>query len=189
MKVKLAVASVMLLFAAVALADQVPTENGILIIPNGSTITSESNVGYGTTLYFSFADGTGYEYGNSLVDVGGGTLTFTTPVSDVSFDWIGYLFSASDNVGDSFTALPQDPNSPVPSSGIADFSGTGITSIAFGSTDEVGGINSMTYKLDGTDPPPVPEPSSLLLLGIGVAVLIGRRVAFARRVRGRWSEL
>jgi PEP-CTERM motif len=158
------------IFALPVYADSVNTPNGTLFIPDGSTITSEYDTPPGspmqpyTTLYFSFADGTGQVTGQT--DNGeGGFLAFTVPVFDVSFQWTGFYFTASDNVGDSFTNYPPGTNEPA----TVDFSGTGITKITFSSSNDTGGITSISYAEDGPSLP-VPEPSSLFLLVAGLGL-------------------
>jgi hypothetical protein len=178
MKVKLAVAFAVLLFASLSQADQVATSTGEITIPDGSTVTSVEfipfphGVEWGNTslVDYSFLGGTGDTEGNSLLGFDG-TINFSSPVSDLSFSWLGItLFTASDNVGDSFVC------DTICLAGTEAFQGIGITEITWQAGDEQGGISSMTFTADPPDPPPsVPEPSSLLLAGMGLAGLIAMR--------------
>lgn len=186
MKVKLAVAFAVVMFASLAQADQITTATGALTIPSGSSVTAldlipiPHGLEWGDVYLadYSFAGGTGDTEGNSLLGYTG-TIDFTSPVADLSFTWLGVtLFTASDNAGDSFLC---DVSCLA---GTEAFSGTGITEISWQAGDEQGGISSMTFTVDPADPPDppsVPEPSSLLLSGMGLATLIG----FGRRKLGR----
>src|ERR1700733_10420081 len=122
MKLKLAVALAVLFIASQAHADTVVTdtfEAGPLVwtIPDGSTVTGQTQSELGdnpfnplafttnepvNTLEYSFADGTG-EVSYSEVQAFG-EIQFSTPVSDLSFSWLGGFpfFEAEDNAGDFF---------------------------------------------------------------------------------------
>jgi hypothetical protein len=189
MKAKLVVAFAVLLFAFVVRADTFtiyPCGTGPgacggvpITIPDGSTVTSTTEsepiggiYGPAYVVSFDFADGTGTSGGNIALGFGG-FLYFTTPVSDATFSWFGSPFTASDNAGDGL-------NVPNGGEGTETFSGPGITEIEWGSYNNPGGISSITYTLDSSDPPAnAPEPSSLMLAGVGLAALIG----LARRNR------
>lgn len=187
MKVKFAVAFAVLLFASVARADGIETDNGLVYIPDGSVVTSlldtEPDL---TVVSFTFADGTGVADANGVFGAGG-TINFTVPVSDLSFGWVGngngpgYVFDVTDNVGDIFhpSPTPSDPYPPL--TGTETFAGPGITSLGWGTYSVPGGISSLNYTLDTTAP--VPESSSLLLSGMGLAVLIG--LARRHRTKGQ----
>lgn len=169
MKMKLAIALAVLFFASQAHADSGPAQidDGIYI-PAGSTVTS--NTFYSESdewiVDFSFAGGTGSAWGNG--DEGfAGNLLFTTPVEDVTFSWVGEPFTATDNIGDDFITY----DGPT---GTTTFDGPGITEIRWTSGDlSAGGITSIDPASDSQS---VPEPSSLLLSGIGLAALIGLKL-------------
>lgn len=181
MKVKLAVAFAVLLFAGVAKADEIQTPNGIVFTPDGSVVTSVQNVELfapATIVSFTFADGTGLAEAEGAASAQG-YIYFTIPVSDVSFVWNGDIFAATDNLNDSFNSY--NASNPNYNSGTATFAGPGITWIGWGTYSDLSpaGISSLTYTLDTADPPSMPEPSSLLLSGMGLAAFIG----LARRNR------
>jgi hypothetical protein len=178
MKMKLAVALAVLFFVSQIHADTFSSGNGNITIPDGSTITSETVIqdpdgpewGNATLVNYSFADGTGTAEGNSQLGYWG-TIDFSSPVSDVSFNFIdASVFIATDNVGDIFGSAEGQEE------GTVSFPGPEITQINWQGGDEVGGITSLDSTPDSQS---VPEPSSLMLSGIGLAALI----ALARRNR------
>jgi hypothetical protein len=186
MKLKLAVAFAVLLFANLAHADQITTGTGQLTIPTGSTVSSINlipfpyGVEWGNTslVSYTFSDGTGTTEGNPLLGFWG-TIDFTAPVDGLSFSWFGTtIFAANDNAGDSFACFA----SPV-CSGTEAFAGAGITQITWQAGDEEGGITAMSFTVDPPDPPSVPEPSALLLSGMGLAALIA--LACRNRTNGQ----
>lgn len=63
------------------------------------------------------------------------------------------------------------------------FARPGITPVEWAAPDNFGlvGIESMTYTLDSSDP--APEPSPLLLSGIGLVALIG--LAYRSRTKNQ----
>jgi hypothetical protein len=181
MKLKLAVAFAVLFFAGVVRADGVQAGGIGLTIPDGSTVTAVS-VFTDTSLLppndmgevsYSFADGTGVVEGNSWYGYTG-TIDFTTPVSNVTLDWFDaeHFEIVSDSAGDFFDN--QEANAG--NSGVLTLPGSGITQINWFAGNEVGGVESISYTLDGTDPPGVPEPSSLLLSVVGLAALISLKL-------------
>jgi hypothetical protein len=174
MKLKLAVAVTfaVLLLASAVRADTVNVNGLPMIIPDGSTVTSvttgetpSGDVDY--EVDYSFADGTGFTAVNLSQEIVGGEIFFTNPVSDAEFSYYGGPFDASDNLGDTFFGSFDEG-----AGGTVTFAGPGITSLGWQDGDAfVNGITSLSYT--------VPEPSSLLLSGMGLAALIG----LARRDR------
>ena len=172
--------ALLLLLAGAVRADAVGTESGILYIPSGVTITSETTtIDFNggilplTQIDFTFAGGSGFIAGG--LEIGeGGELDFDTPLSSITFDWGGFPFSASDNTGDSFSGV--QPDGEIFTSGTVTFSTPGITKVTFGSDDDTGGI--MDFTAVG-QPVPAPEPAAYSLLAIGLAGLLAlkRRTA------------
>jgi hypothetical protein len=181
MRSKLAVAFAVLLVASLARADNIQVVGiGSFTIPDGSTVTSIEitppiNIfGPEATIGYSFADGTGTVEGN-YGDGYDGVIYFSTPVSDVTLDWFGNdAFQLTDNAGDEIGCGD--------CSGVSTLLGSGVTQINWLVGGDLGGIESMSYTLDATDPPNVPEPSSLLLTGLGLAASVG--LARRRRRKG-----
>ena len=178
MKMKLAVAFAVLLFAVVVRADTVNVNGIPMIIPDGSTVTSvtTSETPFGDLTYnvdYSFADGTGStEFQLHSGDLStNGEVFFTSPVSELEFSYFGNPFLVGDNLGDDFFG----PEGSTSYSGT--FAGPGITSISWQGFTFVDGITSLSYT--------VPEPSSLLLSGMGLAALIG----LARRSRTKEQRI
>ena len=172
MRAKLAVAFAVLLFASVVRADQVSVDGIPLIIPDGSTVTSTSIGSTGSvppaptfTVDYSFADGTGF---SEFIGGGGGgdtgEISFTNPVSSVEISFFGSEFEVN--------GLFFNYNPGAPPTDSATLVGP-ITYISWQTGDVLAGITSFT----------VPEPSSLLLSGMGLAALIG--LARRNRTKGR----
>jgi hypothetical protein len=182
MKIKLVVAFVVLLFASLAQADTLllyePSDPTVLVsviaIPDGSAITSESFIPPGGSAIglwivdYSFADGTGFAQGDTNDDVFG-AITFTLPVSSVTFGWLGDIFAVEASDGESFAACPNFYQGCGINSGVQTFAGNDITGLTWAGNDPgYGGISSLAYTLK---PVNALEPSSLLLSAIGIAAL------------------
>jgi hypothetical protein len=180
MKMKLAVALVVLFFASQAHADGIETSEGFLTIPDGSTVTSlyaepgtepadpwEPPAVY--VVDYSFAGGTGSAQGSAETGYEG-VIDFSSPVTDLTFGWFGDPLRVGDNAGDSFLGI-------VITGGQETFSGPDITQVTWYSDFTAGGITSLSYVVESTgSPASLPEPSSLILSGIGLAALIGLKL-------------
>lgn len=169
----------LLLLAGVASADgiDVNTENGTVVIPDGSTITGTQPITVEgiafEEIFYSFNGGTGTA--ESLGPIGAvGTITFTDPVSGLTLGWTGEDFGASDNAGDVVQSSPFS-NSPAGSSTL---NGSGITSVSwsFATTGPTLGVGSLSYTVDASA---MPEPPYMLAIGLLGAALL----SFARPLR------
>jgi len=169
MKIKLAVAFAVLLFATLARADAVNVDGILLVIPDGSTVTSvttsEPPSGFDVEVDYSFAEGFGSTefLSNNGAPASIGEVVFTGNVSNL----VVYIFGADFEVNGlyfNFGGGVQTDSTPIVGADIE------------WQTDDIeAGITSMSYTVDAN----VPEPSSLLLSGMGLAALIG----LARRNR------
>ena len=166
MKLKLVVALTAILLASVVRADSFTDGNGTIYYPDGSTITSynyypsTAENGYmgSSIIGFQFSDGIGVAY-NYLPneDEEFGAIWFNSPFSDLQVSWIGDIYinfvGPNGEIGSDMNFVP-GPVSSISWDTDSTYSGSaGITSL--------------------TDPPPpaVPEPSALLLSGLGITLL------------------
>jgi hypothetical protein len=184
--VTLGIALLMLVLAPMASADLITTPTGILVIPDGSQVTSVflvSPVVFGVD--FQFQGGTGSTFGNVL-DGYLGKITFTVPVTNLSFTAImltqvGSIFADAPSgqvpvFGCSdFPPLP--PTNPCPGQPF-DITLSGPIDRLFWTSafvTSLSGIESMSFTVDAGDPP----TSSLILFGFG---LMGLFVSSRRKV-------
>jgi hypothetical protein len=180
--VTLAIALLMFVIAPIASADLITTPTGILVIPDGSQVTSvflATPVSFGVD--FQFQGGTGSTSGNFL-DGYGESITFTVPVTNLSFTAIiltfeGNIFADGVPVFVCSDFPPLPPTNPCPSqpfdltlSGPIDRLGLDTTFAT-----NYAGIESLSFTVDAGDPP----TSSLIFLGVG---LIGLVVSSRRKV-------
>jgi hypothetical protein len=176
MKIALAALAVLLPATAV-LADSVtsPNADAVLIIPDGSTITSEyllpdlfGGPGVGLGVNFTIPDGTGTAEG--LLDQGDeGEITFAMPVVDLTITWTTTdPGSISTNAGGEGSFGPATETF---------FLSGPVTNISWLNFEGYSGIESLSYTVD---PVNAPEPSAFLLSGLGLAALIGLSCCLCR---------
>ena len=171
--VAIAIALLMFVLAPMASADIITTPTGVLIIPDGSTVTDIFSIKSGpVTIFgvdFSFPGGTGTTSGD--FDDGDGTeINFTVPVTNLSVS----LILDSDVADISFDVFPFHISLcsfPGPCPGTLDLTLTGpISNLELGTDQAFGGIDAMSFTaVDAGDPP----TSSLILLGVGLIGLLG----------------
>jgi hypothetical protein len=183
MKIVLAALAV-LLFASLAQADTLSLYNpndpaepvSVLAIPDGSTITSETFIPPGDSAIgiwivdYSFADGTGFAKGDTNDDVFG-AITFTLPVSSVTFGWFGgNVFQVEAAGGGSFQSCVNSEDGCGIGSGVETLIGPAITGLTWAGYDPgYGGISSLAYN---SDPIGAPEPSTYAMTIAGIFGLL-----------------
>jgi PEP-CTERM motif-containing protein len=157
---------------------------GVCVIPDGSTVTTVSvtpNSSPKLNVYevdYTFAGGYGESTAVGETDGHDGTITFLQPVYDLSFSWDGptafgaTLFDGQTVVGgagDNDTS--HGYSSPTEVQGTSSFDGP-VTFINWSGDIFGGGIESLSFDLS---PNPVPEPSVLMLLAVGLAAVFYAR--------------
>ena len=182
MKIVLAALAV-LLFASLAQADTLSLYNpndpaelvSVLAIPDGSTITSETFIPGDSAIGiwivdYSFADGTGFAKGDTNDDVFG-AITFTLPVSSVTFGWFGgNVFQVEAAGGGSFQSCVNSEDGCGIGSGVETLIGPAITGLTWAGYDPgYGGISSLAYN---SDPIGAPEPSTYAMTIAGIFGLL-----------------
>jgi hypothetical protein len=152
-----------------------------------STITYDGQNTSDSAGYTSYSGTYGFDSGTSpdgtdWLSLGNGqsvTINFTTAVS-----YVGFLWGTPDDYNylslyDGSTLLGSYTGSEVGSASYANFyagAGEEITSIVLSSDGSYFETDNLSYEIE---PTVIPEPSSLLLLGTGIASLAG----FVRRRR------
>ncbi len=147
----------------------------VIVIPDGSTITSEIYSPAGTTtatgawtVNYVFADGFGFTAGD-INDGTAGSIHFNVPVSNLTIQWhTSFIFSIS---GSGVIFNPPRCTPPFincPAEGTATFT-SDVSGFNWDSNHTgYGGVESMSYT--------VPELSSLALLPLGlIGILIARK--------------
>jgi hypothetical protein len=172
MKMKIAVAFAVLFFASLARADSLglsgPDGTYDMYLPDGSTVTSTqiipeiSNAESYAIVDFTFAEGYGTEVADEQLDGDSGTITFNSPVTDLSFAYSGGSFFE----GPCGVSVQAQGSGPAAGNGFCEGP---VSFFGWNSGYSLpGGITSMSYTVD--TPAVAPEPSSLLLSGIGLAL-------------------
>jgi hypothetical protein len=189
--VTLAIALLTFVLAPLARADSITTPSGLLIIPDGSQVTSVFVVPMFGSCFniigvdFQFQGGTGSTISCTNVEGNNTNITFTVPVTDLSLtaiippeDNAGLSALSADGVGVFAFACSNDPfpNPLHPCPGTIDLTLSGpISDLFLFSFETFSGIESLSFTVDAGDPP----TSSLIFLGVG---LIGLLVSSRRKV-------
>lgn len=178
MKLKLAVVFAVLFFASAAQADSVTDGYGnVLIVPAGSTLTSEYEAPVfgmpnGLVASFTLNDGSGTAEGQ-FMQGDGGEILFSEPVLDLTLTWIstgpGSVWTNTGGVGTypGFVGTTLETSS---------FPGS-VTYIEWTNYFGYSGIESLSYTVD---PVNTPEPPTFLVSGLGLAALIGLSCCLCR---------
>lgn len=153
-------------------ADEISTPDGLLVLPNGSQVTSifvlpPGTFDPGASTYgvdFSFADGIGSTLGN-FNDGNQGIINFTTPVTSLTVNWLSQGSSFIWDGGPVCENL--DPPSFCPSTGTFTLTGS-ISSLTWVYFNGFGGPVSISYVLA---PVTAAEPAAFGLLLTGLLLL------------------
>jgi hypothetical protein len=174
--VTLAIALLMFVLAPMASADEITTPSGILIIPDGSQVTSvfvlppdTFDFGPAFGVDFSFQGGTGSTYG-TINEGDVGSITFTVPVTDLSFTAIvdgNYGQLSADGFGYS-CYNPAVPNHSLCGTPFDETVSGPVSEITWNNFKGFSGVESLSFTVDAGDPP----TSSLILLGFGLIGLL-----------------
>jgi hypothetical protein len=185
--IALAVAVLLFVLVPTASADEITTNAGFLLTPEGSQVTSVFVLpSFGVCFNvigvdFQFPGGTGSTVG-CQIDIDATFITFTVPVTDLSLSVIpagsDFAILSANNFSEILfqCGVPSTP-SPCPATIDLTFSGP-ISDLALGIDGDstFRGIESLSFNVDAGDPP----TSSLCLLGFG---LIGLLSSFRRKAR------
>lgn len=129
-------------------------------------------------------DGLGISNGwvaeNNIANITG-TIFFADTTDFVTIDWISFYYPVVFSVYDGSNHLLESFSIAGSETGTTTLSHAGISKLTFTSTGGYGGISALAYDYDGLtdgrndDTNTVPEPSSIVLVGVGLAGLVAWR--------------